>query len=79
MSSAVRELEVIARAGPPKHDTVKTFMILEAANNAKTKSPAIHGLSLRQVADWAGNPEVGRISAHILLWFLEVRNMVSLI
>jgi hypothetical protein len=68
MSSAVRELEVIACASQPKHDTVKSFVILEAADNAKTKPVAIHRLSSRQVANRAGNSEVRRHWLHVAQW-----------
>jgi hypothetical protein len=57
MIAAVRELEVIARVGQSKHDTVKTFVILETVDDAKTKALAIHGPRSRQVAYGSGNPQ----------------------
>ena len=56
--SAVRELEVVVRTIKSEHDTIESFMVLEAADNAKTQPPAVHGLGSRQIADWPGNSKM---------------------
>jgi len=58
MTSAVCELEVVVRIGLAQHDTVKTFVVLEAANDPKPEATAIHGLRFRKIADRASNSKV---------------------
>lgn len=60
MSSAVGELEVVARTSNPEHDAVEPFMVFEAADNAKTKALTVHGPCARQVGDRAGYSQMRR-------------------
>jgi hypothetical protein len=60
MGSTVRELEVVVRTVNAEHHAVEAFMILEASDDAKTKTLTVHRLGSCEIADRSGNAKVMR-------------------
>jgi hypothetical protein len=60
MASTARELKVVVCTVNAEHDAVKARMILEAPDDAKTKTLTVHRLGSCEIADRSGNAKVMR-------------------
>ena len=60
MGTAVCELEVVAGARGAEHDAVESVVVLEAPNDTKAETTAVHIYRSREIADWPSDPKVRR-------------------
>ena len=51
MRARVCELKVVVRSSHPEHYAVKSVMVLEAADDTKTKAATVHLLGALDIAD----------------------------
>nr|WP_157646756.1 hypothetical protein [Burkholderia ubonensis] len=55
----MRELEVVVRAFAPEHHAVETVVVLKPGEYREPERIAIHALGCDEMADGAGNAQMG--------------------